>query len=233
MTYVTFVRVGAEAAPTAQEADPGAWVDRADRAGRREGHRLAVAGTATTVRVRDGRTLVTDGPFAEYKELVGGFDVLDVPDLASAVELAAEHPAARFGAIEVRGTWPFDGPAAVDDQRVLAPDDAGAGHYLLLMGEVPDGSPQPDEPPTAWAAQTRARGVDLGGHRLRPPAEACTVRVRDGRTVVAQGPYAEVAEQVAGIAMIAAPDLDAAIEVAAAHPAAAVGAVEIRPLWQP
>ncbi|WP_282944031.1 YciI family protein [Cellulomonas endometrii] len=228
MTYVTFVRVGADAAPTAEEADPTAWVERADRAGRREGHRLAEAGSATTVRVRDGRTLVTDGPFAEYKELVGGFDVLDVPDLEQAVALAAEHPAARFGAIEVREVWPFDG--AEPDGHVLAPDEAGAGHYLLLMGEVPDGTPQPDEPPTAWAE--RMRGTDLGGHRLRPPAEARTVRVRDGRTVVARGPYAEVAEQVAGVALIAAPDLDAAIDVAAQHPAATAGAVEIRPLWQ-
>jgi hypothetical protein len=228
MTYVTFVRVGADAAPTGEEADPTAWVERADRAGRREGHRLAEAGSATTVRVRDGRTLVTDGPFAEYKELVGGFDVLDVPDLEQAVALAAEHPAARFGAIEVREVWPFDG--AEPDGHVLAPDEAGAGHYLLLMGEVPDGTPQPDEPPTAWAE--RMRGTDLGGHRLRPPAEARTVRVRDGRTVVARGPYAEVAEQVAGVALIAAPDLDAAIDVAAQHPAATAGAVEIRPLWQ-
>ncbi|VTR76137.1 YciI family protein [Cellulomonas hominis] len=228
MTYVTFVRVGADAAPTAEEADPAAWVERADRAGRREGHRLAEASSATTVRVRGGRTLVTDGPFAEYKELVGGFDVLDVPDLEQAVALAAEHPAARFGAIEVREVWPFDG--AQPDGHVLAPDEAGAGHYLLLMGEVPDGTPQPDEPPTAWAE--RMRGTDLGGHRLRPPAEARTVRVRDGRTVVARGPYAEVAEQVAGVALIAAPDLDAAIDVAAQHPAAVAGAVEIRPLWQ-
>ena len=228
MTFVTFVRVGPDAAPTPEEADPAAWVERAGRAGRREGHRLAEADAATTVRVRDGRVLVADGPFAEYKELVGGFDVLDVPDLDAAVALAAEHPAARFGAIEVREVWPFDGAA---DGHVLAPDDAGAGHYLLLMGEVPDGAPQPDEPPTAWAAALR--GTDLGGHRLRPPAEARTVRVRDGRTVVAHGPYAEVAEQVAGVAMIAAPDLDAALDAAARHPAAAVGAVEVRPLWQP
>jgi hypothetical protein len=229
MTYVTFVRVGVDAAPTPEEADPAAWVERADRAGRREGHRLADAGTATTVRVRDGRTLVTDGPFAEYKELVGGFDVLDVPDLDTAVALAAAHPAARFGAIEVREVWPFDG--AAPDGHVLAPDDAGAGHYLLLMGEVPDGTPQPDEPPTAWADEQR--GLDLGGHRLRPPAEARTVRVRDGRTAVTHGPYAEVAEQVAGVALIAAPDLEAAIDAAARHPAAAAGAVEVRPLWQP
>lgn len=229
MTYVTFVRVGVDAAPSPDQADPSAWVEQADRAGRREGHRLADAGTATTVRVRDGRTVVTDGPFAEYKELVGGFDVLDVPDLDTAVALAAAHPAARFGAIEVREAWPFDD--AAPDGHVLAPDDAGAGHYLLLMGEVPDGSPQPDEAPAAWAEELR--GVDRGGHRLRPAAEARTVRVRDGRTVVAHGPYAEVAEQVAGVAMIAAPDLDAAIDAAARHPAAAVGAVEVRPLWQP
>ena len=58
--------------------------------------------TATTVRVRDGKTSTTDGPFAETKEQLGGFLMIDVPDLNDAIRVAAQFPAARFGSVEVR-----------------------------------------------------------------------------------------------------------------------------------
>jgi hypothetical protein len=58
--------------------------------------------TATTVRVRDGKTSATDGPFAETKEQLGGFLMIDVPDLNDAIRVAAHFPAARFGSVEVR-----------------------------------------------------------------------------------------------------------------------------------
>ncbi len=58
--------------------------------------------TATTVRVRDGKTTTTDGPFAETKEQLGGYLLIDVRDLNDAVRTAAHFPAARFGSVEVR-----------------------------------------------------------------------------------------------------------------------------------
>ena len=58
--------------------------------------------TATTVRVRDGKTLVTDGPFAETKEQLGGYFLVDVDDLDAAIEAASRIPGARTGSIEVR-----------------------------------------------------------------------------------------------------------------------------------
>lgn len=58
--------------------------------------------TATTVRVRDGKTSTTDGPFAETKEQLGGFLMIDVRDLNDAIRIAAHFPAARFGSVEVR-----------------------------------------------------------------------------------------------------------------------------------
>ena len=67
------------------------------------GEQLQPAETATTVRVQDGRTLVTDGPFAEIKEAIGGYLLLDADDLDAAIELAARIPAAWLGgAVEVR-----------------------------------------------------------------------------------------------------------------------------------
>lgn len=58
--------------------------------------------TATTVRVREGKTSTIDGPFAETKEQLGGFLMIDVPDLNDAIRIAAQFPATKFGGIEVR-----------------------------------------------------------------------------------------------------------------------------------
>jgi len=64
--------------------------------------------TATTVRVQDGRTLVTDGPFAEMKESIGGYLIFEADDLDAAIELASKVPAASMGgAIEVRPIAPW------------------------------------------------------------------------------------------------------------------------------
>jgi hypothetical protein len=65
-------------------------------------HALKSARTATTLRVRNGRLSVIDGPFAETKELVGGFFLIEAADPNEAVELAAKWPSARLGSIEVR-----------------------------------------------------------------------------------------------------------------------------------
>ncbi|MEW5974475.1 MAG: YciI family protein [Acidobacteriota bacterium] len=68
-------------------------------------HRLRPVSTATAVRVRNGETLLTDGPFAETKEQLGGYYLVDVKDLDEALQWAAKIPSARFGTIEVRPVW--------------------------------------------------------------------------------------------------------------------------------
>jgi hypothetical protein len=73
------------------------------------GAELQPIATATTVRVRDGETLVTDGPFAELKESIGGYFVLECGSLDEACEWAAKIPGARHGAVEVR-------PVHVDEE---------------------------------------------------------------------------------------------------------------------
>ncbi len=74
-----------------------------DEPGVISGHQLHPADTATTVRVQDGRTLTTDGPFIEAKEALGGYFLYEADDLDAALQLAARIPAARMGgAIEVR-----------------------------------------------------------------------------------------------------------------------------------
>lgn len=87
-------------------ADTETWVREMDGRGvRRFGSRLRPTDTATTVRMRDGETLLSDGPFAETKEQVLGFDLIECADLEEALEVASRHPSARLGAIEVRPLW--------------------------------------------------------------------------------------------------------------------------------
>ncbi|MGY3604640.1 MULTISPECIES: YciI family protein [unclassified Bradyrhizobium] len=72
------------------------------------GDRLRPTTTATTVRVRDGKTLTTDGPFAETREQLGGYYLIEAKDLDTALAIAARIPSARLGAIEVRPIWVYD-----------------------------------------------------------------------------------------------------------------------------
>ena len=77
------------------------------------GEALQPTATATSVRVRDGATMVTDGPFAETKEALGGFYLLDCRDIDEAIEMAARIPTARRGTIEIRPIWTL--PASYTD----------------------------------------------------------------------------------------------------------------------
>jgi len=86
-----------------QMAEYDAFTERIARSGELVGgEELKDTSTSTTVRVRDGVTTLTDGPFAESKEQVGGFYIVDVASLDRALELAAELPEARHGSVEVR-----------------------------------------------------------------------------------------------------------------------------------
>ena len=94
---------------TAPEPDVDQWVSTNDAAGRRlQGAVLAPPAAATTVRVRNGELLVSDGPFAETKELILGFDLLDCADRDEAIEVARTHPMARRGRMELRPLADFE-----------------------------------------------------------------------------------------------------------------------------
>jgi hypothetical protein len=71
------------------------------------GNALQPTGTATAVRVRDGKRLTTDGPFAETKEALGGYYLVEAGDLDAAIAMAAKIPGAKHGTIEVRPIWKF------------------------------------------------------------------------------------------------------------------------------
>lgn len=85
------------------------WVEEGERRGiRKQGERLRPPEDATTVRVRKGELLVTDGPFTESKEWIAGFDIVECADLDEAIDYASRHPMARFGRIEIRPFFIWD-----------------------------------------------------------------------------------------------------------------------------
>ena len=85
------------------------WVAEMDAKGiRLMGNQIRPASDATTVRVRNREVLLTDGPYAETKEQIAGFDVLECADLDEAIEVASKHPMAWAGMLELRPFWVHD-----------------------------------------------------------------------------------------------------------------------------
>ena len=83
----------------------------------------------------------------------------------------------------------------------------------------------------AWVRDMEGRGILKHGNPLRPPGEATTVRVRDGKRVLSDGPFADSREKMAAYGLIECASLKEAIDVAASHPMAAAATVEVRPVW--
>jgi hypothetical protein len=107
--------------------------------------------------------------------------------------------------------------------------------FALLVHQSQEAFDRRDNPEgmaagRAYGEALQAAGVLLAGAGLESPRSATTVTVRDGKRHVQDGPYAETKEFLAGIGIIEVPDLDAALEWAARHPAAAYSRVEVRPL---
>lgn len=106
MKYMMFVCFDPTVEPTPGGYTIEQWVDEMDGRGvRLEGEALTSITDATVVRNRDGDVLVTDGPYAETKEQMAGYDILECADLAEAIEVASKHPLARMGAMELRPFW--------------------------------------------------------------------------------------------------------------------------------
>jgi hypothetical protein len=118
--YMLLIYVPAEGGPTPEaqaEMAPewGSFTQSLQDAGVMvAGDALQGTDTATTIRVRDGETLVSDGPFAETKEILGGYYLIEVPDLDEALKWAAKVPNVGYGSLEVRPVMVFDTPETAD-----------------------------------------------------------------------------------------------------------------------
>jgi hypothetical protein len=194
--------------------------------------------TAASVRVRDGATIVTDGPFAETTEQLGGYYVLDLADLDEAITVAARLPPAAKGTVEIRPLVALEG---LPPGRPL-PTGGGAESrtpFLLLcyddeaawQAAGPEALAEARAEAAALARRLSEEGRYRSASPLHPSATATCVRVREGRRVIIDGPFAETHEILGGYYLILAEDRAAALRLAAQHPGARVGAVEVRPLF--
>jgi hypothetical protein len=104
MKYMLFITADPTAPVPEKVGDIEEWLDSVKEV-RLDGDRLLGAAAATSVRSRNGKQVVTDGPFAETKEQIAGYDVIDCADLDEAIAIAARHPVAAWGTIEIRPFW--------------------------------------------------------------------------------------------------------------------------------
>jgi hypothetical protein len=206
------------------------WLDELKAAGATllHGSRLRPPEDATTVRIRDDRLLVTDGPFAETKEQIGGYGVLECGSVEEAARLVGRHPHSVMGSTEVR---------ALSDSASAGPlpePPAGTTRYMLLVCTDPAVDPKVFddlEPVEPWVADTNRRGIRVFGSEVTPPDTARTARMRDNRVIITDGPFAETKEQIAGFDLLDCAERDEVVAIAARHPMARGGILEVRPLW--
>jgi hypothetical protein len=114
----------------------------------------------------------------------------------------------------------------IDASQDAAEEVADAGDAAIAgAGEKEDDS-------FPWLDDVTARGIRLDGDRLAPTRQAKTVAVRDGEMLVSDGPFAETKEVICGYDVLDCANIDEAVRVAAAHPVAASGRIEVRPFWR-
>lgn len=194
--------------------------------------------TAKTVRVREGRPIITDGPYTETTEQLGGFYLLDLADLDEAIAVACRLPPVTKGTIEIRPLLAMEGLPAARPLPDHANDSTLSPYMLLCCHNEAlwnDAGTAAQDQARADAASLARRLHDdnryLDASPLHPAATATCVRIRDGKRIITDGPYAETHEVLGGYYLILAKSADAALLDAAQQPGARFGAVEIRPLF--
>ena len=195
--------------------------------------------TATSLRVRDGKRHITDGPFAETTEQLGGYYIIDVDSRDEAIDIASRLPPAKKGTVEIRPLLALPGSLALPDSASTHQATRSAvdfRDYILLMYSE-EGAWPPDEHLLALAEsvdvchQLHAKGQFVSAAPLQPPETATCLRIRNGSQTVNDGPFAETKEQLGGYFLIRVVSLDEAIAVAAQIPGSRRGTAEIRPLF--
>ena len=209
-----------------------------------EGMALQPSRTAKTLRSHKGKVIVTDGPFAETKEQLGGVAVLEADDMAQAVELVSKHPGLHYGTtLEIR---PMDEESLQRQAASLAAlrpsghaADPQSVRFATLgyLDENGWGSISEDDRAAmiksciAFDEAHVKSGKWLSGIGLKAAHTAKTLRAKGGQVIVTDGPFAETKELLGGIVVLALKDLNEGIAMLSKHPALPYGlALELRPL---
>jgi len=187
----------------------------------RRGAPLVAESAVARLRVRAGKPFVNDGPFAETKEVLGGFWIIEVASRAAAIELARRCPHAQYGVVEVHPVqWrdavadPVEGipflftfhmePGLTDPDGAKMREMVGFSETLKRAGKFIETAPLAQDPPPA------------------------RIEARGGKIVVTDGPFAETKEGVGGYGLVRVASRAAAIELAKRYPHAKWGPVEVR-----
>lgn len=192
------------------------------------GEALEESSTTRTVRHDGSAVRVTDGPFAETVEVLGGYYVLEAPTLDDAIELARHIPVVHQGTIEIR-------PLADYLAAPEAPAPDGTTRYLATFhgpeteADVPGSAEWEGALAAHQAFGALAGDAIVAGGALHPTTTATTIRMHDGELLVTDGPFSETNEVVGGFYVLRSTD-DAVAELASAIPVNDGGAVELRPI---
>lgn len=209
-----------------------------------DGVALQPTRAAKTLRWQNGAVLITDGPFAETKEHLGGVGILEARDMDHAVELMSRHPGLHYGAtFEIR---PINEEtlkrqaASIAALRGSAPAASPKALKLASLGYINENGwdsichDERDAMLARCIAFDEARvksGQWLSAIGLQSARTAKTLRAKAGQIVVTDGPFAETKEYLGGVVVLALKDLDDAVASLAKHPALPFGvAIEIRPI---
>lgn len=240
MRYVAFVVTQGEMPAEAIAEMNRDWPAYAERMKRRGGLRLGreldlPETGVTTVRVRRGEVLATDGPFLETKEFVAGVEVFESADLAEAIRVESMNPVARFNPFEIR---PLPDTFRVGP-KVTAfgdGDDSEGIPYLLSVwadqaSAASLANPELSRECAAWRSSLEESGLFILGGPLEAPETARTLRPLGGEIQVSDGPFLDTAELIAAIEVVRSPDHDQAVALAASHPLARQLAIEVRSFY--
>lgn len=244
MQYVVFVATTGAASPeqlSFMQAGWPAWEQERDRGGIHPGigRELVYPPNPATVRERAGQRLVTDGPFAELKEYIGGFELIDAAGLEQAIAVESANPVLRACAFELR-------PVAGEVQ--LAPgvrqfagmqDQDGRPYLLTVWSEDAAAADVPVRSArevAAWRRNLERSGQFVLGAGLQGPHAATTLRhpgIHDPAAAPSRhaGPFTGGPAHVAGVEVIRAGSRDAALAAAGTHPRARAGVIEVEAFY--
>jgi hypothetical protein len=202
------------------------------------GQALQSIRTAKTLRRVGGKVVVTDGPFAETKEQLGGIGMLEATDMQQAVALMSKHPGVRLGPFEIR---PVD--VALTERceptaaAAVAPAERITVVCLACGDETTWNALSKDEQEVlieeciAYDEVLRKHGRYVGGAALQSVQTAKTLHAKGSKVLITDGPYAETKEQLGGLAVFEFRNMDDAIRAWSTHPCLRMGdALELRPV---
>lgn len=197
---------------------------------------LHLVSTAETVRVRNGECQITTGPFAETVEQLGGYYILELDNLDEAIAVASRLPPVHKGTVEIRPIRETDN---LPPAKLMSDTPPGMTRFMFLCYDDEQHWMNAGSEVHSAAIQQAVRitqrldrdGQFISASPLHPTTTATSVRIREGRRLITDGPFAETREVLGGYYLIYAKDRAEALKIASEHPGIHVGAVEVREVY--